>query len=597
MKTVEPISEFTVELPEQPAQSVSARQFIRNTECSGTEFMRMLAYCKENRVGRAELEQRRYTFRDGVHISLEGMENFTLDGNGAELVFSHLTDFITVCGCDHIQLKNMILDWDWQKMPLASMGIIDWVSADGRQTRVRFPELEELPPETEIRNFTPLNAQTLSVGYDRAVEFNVQPEDTCRWSGPHMYTLSFAEAKPFLRPGMVYMVRHTIYDASAVFMRDNRHLTLENITIYGSPGNAVVTTGRQRFWRLSKCRLMKRPGTSRCVSGTADGHHITNSLGYFIMEDCDFSFQGDDALNVHDNSIGHVYRTEDGWLRMGQPERNIRLIEPGDRLEFRNADFSPVGFAGTATEMRADYANGRCYLRLEEALPEYLPEDMTIFNRSYDSGNYIVRRNRFHQNRARGALFNAGNGLVEDNVFYRTQGPAIQIETGVEERWSEGYCVERVVVRNNIIDSCDVNHWGGAVVYMGVYSGGGRTAYPVFQNILLEGNTIINCPQQAFFLSSCRGVEVRDNMVINPGQAAVPGAADDENGNPEMRKNPGLIWLEKGSEIRMEGNRCITVRGEPLTGIMGKECSAVTLERNAGLGEYQSAEKKEGDSI
>ncbi|MEG1875903.1 MAG: hypothetical protein RR185_10100 [Angelakisella sp.] len=53
---------------------------------------------------------------------------------------------------------------------------------------------------------------------------------------------------------------------------------------------------------------------------------------------------------------------------------------------------------------------------------------------------------------------------------------------------------------------------------MGVYLPQGRTEYPIFEDIELCGNTIVDCPRLAGFFSSCRNVRVHHNSVVNGSQ-------------------------------------------------------------------------------
>ena len=132
-----------------------------------------------------------------------------------------------------------------------------------------------------------------------------------------------------------------------------------------------------------------------------------------------------------------------------------------------------------------------CILTLDEPLPLELDEETIIFNRTFHTDYYVIRNCRFTNNRARGALLQGSHGLVENNLFENIQGAAIQIETGCENRWSEGQGVDDLLIRGNVIRHCDLNAWQMAVIYMGVYLPGGRTEYPIFTNIELCGNTIV----------------------------------------------------------------------------------------------------------
>ena len=96
---------------------------------------------------------------------------------------------------------------------------------------------------------------------------------------------------------------------------------------------------------------------------------------------------------------------------------------------------------------------------------------------------------------------------------------------------------------------------------MGVYLPDGRTETPVFEDILIEDNSFIDCPRLAMYLSSCRNVVVRNNAIINAGQLPL----DAHNYGSSTLEAPiygeeyhGIIQFEKASGCVEEGNRIVS---------------------------------------
>ncbi len=92
---------------------------------------------------------------------------------------------------------------------------------------------------------------------------------------------------------------------------------------------------------------------------------------------------------------------------------------------------------------------------------------------------------------------------------------------------------------------------------MGVYLPDGRTEEPVFENILIEQNSFIDCPRLAMYLSSCKHVVVRDNVIINAGQLAL----DAHTYGSSTMEAPiygetyrGVIQFEKAVDCTEENN-------------------------------------------
>ncbi|MBD2845476.1 right-handed parallel beta-helix repeat-containing protein [Paenibacillus sp. IB182496] len=202
--------------------------------------------------------------------------------------------------------------------------------------------------------------------------------------------------------------------------------------------------------------------------------------------------------------------------------------------------------------------------------------------------HFIIRHNRFTNNRARGVLIHGFDGLVEHNVFDSIQGAAIQIETGSEARWSEGHGAGNLVIRNNQFRNCDLNAWQMAVLYMGVYLPGGRTAYPIFEQILIERNTFVNCPRMAMFLSSCRDVRVIGNTIINANQIPM----DAHTYGSSQQEKPiydetycGTIYLMQASDVELADNICFSTTDQRNSGIEWDTATTrnITARNNVGL--------------
>jgi parallel beta-helix repeat protein len=130
------------------------------------------------------------------------------------------------------------------------------------------------------------------------------------------------------------------------------------------------------------------------------------------------------------------------------------LFGADDLIELRNPDLSPLDFSSKLIDVSYDEQQFVCKLTFEDVLPEHLDENTVLFNRRFSTNHFIIRNNRFTNNRARGLLIHGSNGIVENNVFDSIQGAAIQIEAGCESRWSEGTGVSQLTIRHMHHDDC-----------------------------------------------------------------------------------------------------------------------------------------------
>lgn len=581
-----------------PGRSVSVADFGAKPDgssCNYKAFARALVCCRKEKLETLLVPRGVYRFKEcggNAHLDLDGMENFLLDGQGSEFIFETCKPYLSVCGAHRIMIRDLVLDWNWEKAPLASAGIVTEVAADGSYIECTFPACKTIPDKMHFTIVGPFDPHRYTPGCKNGMEFRPYKNEYVKDSGDEetdarmhelirelsgvfkpvqervdantmrFYTADPDFTKQHFHRGDCYNFRHYEYSILTIPIRDTTDCTLENITIYSSPGSGFVGNGDIHGLHFKGCKVTVRPGTARSISTATDCLHICNSRGNFIIEDCEFGFAGDDCINIHDNSCMGIEITGSHSLIAQRAVKESVLFEPGFPVELRNPDLSPTGYVSRLTGADYDPHSRTCLLTFEDLLPQSLSPGTVLWNRRFSTQNYIIRGCRFTNNRARGILLQGSNGLVENNVFENIQGAAIQIETGCESRWSEGHGVSGLLIRNNIIRHCDLNAWQMAVLYMGVYLPGGRTEEPVFRNVVIEKNTFIDCPRQAMFLSSCRNVIVRDNVIINAMQLPLEEAC---YGSSTMEKSVygetyrGVIQFEKASCILEENNTVLSM--------------------------------------
>lgn len=543
-----------IDLPAQNGNTVCVTDFGANTNpesCNTAAFRTAIAACAAHPGSTLDIPKGIYHFYsapEDIHLPLHGVSDLTVEGHDSELIFHTPVAYWDILDSTRIHLKNLIMDWAWEDAPLATVGMITQVAADGSYLDVTFPSRQSVPEDLEIRIVGPFDPKRYTPGCTGGIEFrpyrnnHVHLADDAKTDEemqhlvrelsnillPEMTRISDntlriptknpAWAAAHFKAGQCYNFRHFEYDGVAVRTGRSSHITLERLTLYGCPGHGFLSSGGVHHLHFDHCRILPRPGTARSVSVSVDCLHVGNSQGKFIIEDCDFSGAGDDCINLHDNSSMGVRRMNEHTLLALRVAESALQFESGSVIELRNPDLSPTGYTSRVETVEYQPEQRTCILTLEQPLPEVLDEDSVIFNRTFHTDEYIIRNCRFTNNRARGALLQGSRGLVENNLFENIQGAAIQIETGCESRWSEGQGVDDLLIRGNVIRHCDLNAWQMAVIYMGVYMPGGRTEYPVFTNIELCNNTIVDCPRLAGFFSSCENVWVHDNTVINAAQ-------------------------------------------------------------------------------
>ncbi len=532
--------EFEVDLPRSGNKTtVSVAEFgARASNEDNTEaFAAAIRHCKAVAAARLIVPKGVYRFTSSKAVRLAGMVNFEFDGQGSELVFHKKSGgLLEVAGCERIVLKDLVLDWDWEKDPLGSVVEVADVGPGGGYLDLKFVHYTDFPRrDVRIAILEGLDRKTMSVGYEGSV--NISGEFTRGKDKPRTEWLSGnllrLHAAPWQKPTFatrvrkndLFRIRHYVYDMNGVTMSDNRHLTLSGVTIYSCPGHAFVSSGDQHHWQFLDCRIIRRPGTERPVTCTADHHHVARSQGFFKMLRCEFSLGGDDCLNVHDNS-SFATRVGEHAVEV----RNGGIAEVGDLVELRNDDYSPTGFTARVKKKEASRpaggGNGSTRPRqlvFEEPVPAQTTSGFVLFNWRYDSRNIIVRDCYFHDNRARGLLLLGRAITVENNRFVHNQMCGIKIETGYTfDLWSEGYGASNIVIRNNVFDGVNpVPEYPNEkypIIYMSAYlktdPSAEKTSYPILKDILVEKNTFVNPPGVICYVCCANNVTIRDNRIL-----------------------------------------------------------------------------------
>jgi parallel beta-helix repeat protein len=154
----------------------------------------------------------------------------------------------------------------------------------------------------------------------------------------------------------------------------------------------------------------------------------------------------------------------------------------------------------------------------------------------------------------------ASHGVIERNTFRRLKMAAITV--GAEyEFWREAGWVEDVQIRNNTVEDVgrDGANQGSAAYVLGAIGVFGRTdresqlpLWPGNRGIVIEGNTIRDCPAAGIFVAAAKDVQIRNNRLENcfyrPGESAGKGRG---------LAISGPIDAQAAREVRIEDNQVI----------------------------------------
>ena len=265
---------------------------------------------------------------------------------------------------------------------------------------------------------------------------------------------------------------------------------------------------------------------------------------------------GDDSVNLHGATFVVLERKTPNELVVAWPYTReylasvipegatVRRLRPGDYQVLGTAKltaFDPIREWNAEQLIMIhrvwprDAAGRGTAFRI--TLAEPLAADPGDFLDVPDSNapGFAIRDCVFEDHRARGLRIMASHGVIERNTFRRLKMNAITV--GAEyEFWREAGWVEDVQIRNNTIEDVgrDGANQGSAAYVLGEIGVFGRTdresqlpVWPGNRDIVIEGNTIRDCPSAGIFVAAAKDVQIRNNRLENcfyrPGESAGKG--------------------------------------------------------------------------
>ena len=491
-----------------------------------------LDWCRRNKAAGLRVAPGTYRFTSDTPVWMERLRDFTFDGGGAKFVFFRKKgESFRVMDCERTTVRNLSVDWDWEKDPLGSL--VKVREANDKYFDLEFVDYRRFPRrDVRIAYLSAWDAEARAVGTElsnlgRGVDMSwVGPRKDKRkeWLSGNVLRIHQNGAAN-LPTGSVWRAQHYYYDRHCFQLASNSGLTVEDVRILSCPGAAFTIAGKQRDTLLRRVTI--RPPADdpkRVISCTADHVHVVKSRGNLRLEDCDFALGADDCLNVHDVT---AWAPEVRGADALEVRNGAGSFDVGDEIEIRNADYSPctnVLRRVVRKEPVAGKPQAAAVFFDGPVPPKTHKYGFVLFNRSYCSDGVVLKNCTFGGNRARGVIIQCNDVLIENCRFWHTENEALKIMTGwTEDLWCEGVGVTNCVVRNCTFDNCQAGARGkkrDEVIFLSTYlrqpsyaPGWESSTYPIFDRIRFENNTFIGCGKYPVPDGSCGKVEFIDSRI------------------------------------------------------------------------------------
>lgn len=498
---------------EKSCRSVNASDFGVSTAADDnySAFCKAIEYCKANPNITLKVDGGKYYFRTDKAIMLDGLKNVLIDADGAQFIFEN-PNYFHIVNCNCIEIRGLGITWNLDVSRLASLVKIRNASKESHSFELEFTELNEVSADIPIMAFTKYDPETLTPGTRKDFKENYVYQfpgsiKTVEKTGHNVLKVTHDGSLDNYTDGEVYLLRHHVYGGNAFNVYNTSNITFSGIKLYAVAGMGWLIENRSEHFQLLGCVIGLDPEhDDNRISTTADGVHIANTNGKFRISGCDFSFMGDDDVNVHDNIATVTDKLDEKTVEI---YTNANNFAAGDTAIFSSKGFDRLGFSAEVTSVEGKK------LTFDKELPDYIVKDCIVSNGSIDSGNYVISGNYFHENRARGLLLQSNNGLCENNRFYKTMANPIKVIMDISSGlWLEGTGVNGLVIRNNSFVECNVVEWR-AQISISTNIDGKSADSTLFYNITVENNSFDNFYGRLVDASNVSNLKICGNRVNN----------------------------------------------------------------------------------
>lgn len=472
-----------------------------------------------------------------THAQIENLENVTIEGNGATLVFTDpLMASLVFRGGSNITLRNLTLDYD--PVPF-TQGTITGHTAEPQSVQL---SLDEGFPRLDHRMFDQA-AEVYALVHEPDGSFIQGVRKRGSWD-PIVEGISKLEARDYelrinrsfqsggLEPGRKLTVVARNNMGGLLFEYVNAP-TVQNVTIHATNGGAFLfTVCKDPLVR--GCAVAPPSESERHIGAVADGIRIINCRSSATIEGCRHEAVGDDSVVVQHTLAAVNDIVDDRTVAV----ENVHpfVVTTGDVLDVlaptgeRKDPLPPVAAYESRFPLPSEREKPKT-ITFEAPVADRLAEGDYLRNRATGSQNFVVRDNVFRNHRANLIRIAASHGVVENNTLDGCPINPIELETDLGSQvFSPKGWTSDVTVRNNIVSRAGLNYYAGATpvgihVHHRPAPDHPSTGRPN-RNITIANNEVTDAAMGGIRVEATRDVTVEGNTLSELNQLDFPGFAD-----------------------------------------------------------------------
>ncbi|MBQ8683692.1 MAG: right-handed parallel beta-helix repeat-containing protein [Clostridia bacterium] len=547
-----------------------------------------------------KLPKRRYEFNEVIRLN--GIQDFTLDGNGSTFIITENISAFLITGCKNVKLTNFTVDYD----PLRyTQGVIKAINGNkltieidagypydvdfincGSQTHDDVYNLGDSVFTANVYDLSTGAIKTNSAG-------NYVLKNDAVSKGGRVVEISLHSNSTWQTPsgGMA------VGDGIAFSYVGNKMLWAEqckggmeftNITVWGTSGCGMWELNGEGGSLYKNVKVVPGPKPKgatreRFVSCNGDFLHQNANKKGPIIDGCTFTHMMDDVINIH--GLVYYVLSSEGNTTYLAPRWDYPFYV-GETIKGYDAAniFDKTGeLKVTAIESYKDSSNKEkvetlykycdkqwgdktLVYKVTTNKPSNLKFGDFVVSTDRTGAGTIIRNSTFGKNRSRGIVVKTDDVLIENNTITQTNFAAITLQ--FDNSFGESGYTNKAVIRNNTItlgaSSMDMHmfneyHLGAIMIghQMDMAHDGYLNCFE-FKNILIENNTIKSTGVYGISCVSVDGLTIRNNKIIDPFMFGM-GTSNEYRTDFELNPNAG-IHIGQCKNVTVTGN---TVTGGP----------------------------------
>lgn len=453
--------------------------FSPNTKENATiDLQKVINECINNGIQELHLKSGRYDFYPdsslkkklyisahdhqvdrAIGVDLSGLNNFTINGNGSELVFHENMLPICLYGCSQVTLKNFSIDFE---KPYFTQAFV--VEVTPNYVDLSFePDVQYMVKDKRLYINSCLGKIQMQIfmAYDKDSR-SILPK-TGDALGGYLYAEEISHnvvrlysntMSNFLKRGNILFMRNGYRPNPGIFAWNSKNLCFENINIYWAQGMGILSQRCENI-TMRKVNVCPKPNSKRVFS-TIDALHFTACRGLISISDGLYENMQDDALNVHGDylQIQKIDRQNNSLIVQYKHCQSFgyEVALDGEIIQFVNAEtMLPVGKMKVCKVNKLDSI--RTQLFFGQSLPINIKEKDCIENLDC-TPELIYSNNIIRNNRARGILISSPRkAIIKNNCFDNCSGSAILLSADCNSWFLSGACHD-VTISGNVFKNC-----------------------------------------------------------------------------------------------------------------------------------------------